>query len=107
MVYQRILLLIAFITLNQVQVFSQGREQVIRNNVPIDSIRLSDPLILADKSTSSYYMTGTGGLLWTSKDLKKWNGPYKVAKTDPESWMGKDPMIWAAELHYYKGKYYY
>jgi hypothetical protein len=107
MVYQRILLLIALITLNLVQVFSQGSEQVIKKEVPIDSIRLSDPFILADKSTSTYYMTGTGGLLWKSKDLKKWTGPYKVAKTDPESWMGKDPMIWAAELHNYKGKYYY
>jgi beta-xylosidase len=54
-----------------------------------------------------YYMTGTGGMLWKSKDLKKWTGPYKVVQTDPDSWMGKNPMIWAAELHHYKGKYYY
>jgi hypothetical protein len=35
----------------------------IRKNVPLDSIRLSDPFILADKETNSYYMTGTGGML--------------------------------------------
>ena len=52
-------------------------------------------------------MTGTGGKLWKSKDLKKWTGPYTVAKTDPKSWMGPEPMIWAAELHAYNGKYYY
>jgi len=52
-------------------------------------------------------MTGTGGMLWKSKDLKKWSGPYTVAQTDPGSWMGQRPMIWAAELHTYNGKYYY
>ena len=87
--------------------FAQEREQRIKENIPLDSIRLSDPCILADKNTTMYYMTGTGGKLWKSKDLKSWSGPYTVAKTDPESWMGKNPMIWAAELHAYKGKYYY
>lgn len=52
-------------------------------------------------------MTGTGGMLWKSKDLKLWEGPFHVAKTDSGSWMGPKPMIWAAELHPYKGKYYY
>lgn len=75
--------------------------------VPLDSIVLSDPCILADDDTHMYYMTGTGGMLWKSPDLKMWTGPYHVAKTDPESWMGPRPAIWAAELHKYKGKYYY
>jgi beta-xylosidase len=54
-----------------------------------------------------YYMTGTGGLLWKSPDLKMWTGPYNVVEIDTASWMGPHPMIWAAELHHYKGKYYY
>jgi beta-xylosidase len=54
-----------------------------------------------------YYMTGTGGLLWKSADLALWEGPFRVAMTDPNSWMGERPMIWAAELHQYKDKYYY
>ncbi|GAB3645999.1 glycoside hydrolase family 43 protein [Echinicola sediminis] len=54
-----------------------------------------------------YYMTGTGGRLWKSKDLKNWSGPYQVVEHDENSWMGKKPAIWAAELHYYQGKYYY
>jgi beta-xylosidase len=54
-----------------------------------------------------YYMTGTGGRLWKSKNLKLWTGPYDVIKTDPKSWMGSKPEVWAAELHAYKGKYYY
>lgn len=72
-----------------------------------DSIVLSDPCILADSATQMYYMTGTGGRLYTSKDLKMWTGPYNVVKHDTSSWMGKRPAIWAAELHSYKGKYYY
>jgi Beta-xylosidase len=78
-----------------------------RRHVPLDSIVLSDPFILADANTKTYYMTGTGGMLWKSKDLKFWDGPYHVAKTDSTSWMGPRPMIWAAEIHRYKNKYYY
>lgn len=78
-----------------------------RTNVPLDSIILSDPCILADEKTRMYYMTGTGGLLWKSKDLALWEGPYQVASTNPASWMGYRPQIWAAELHEYNGKYYY
>ena len=78
-----------------------------KNHVPLDSIVLSDPCILPDRATMTYYMTGTGGKLWKSKDLRYWDGPYTVAETDPASWMGPEPMIWAAELHPYKDKYYY
>lgn len=83
------------------------KKRPVKEAVTLDSIRLSDPAILADKKTGVYYMTGTGGLLWKSKDLKLWNGPYDVAQTDPNSWMGSKPMIWAAELHQFKNKYYY
>ena len=83
------------------------KESTVKTGIPLDSIRLSDPFILADQETQQYYMTGTGGKLWKSKDLKLWEGPFQVTETDPDSWMGPDPMIWAAELHAYKGKYYY
>ncbi len=79
----------------------------VRTHVPLDSIVLSDPCILADRATMTYYMTGTGGMLWKSKDLKYWDGPFRVAEIDTTSWMGPRPQIWAAELHQYKGKYYY
>lgn len=76
-------------------------------NIPLDSIQLSDPCILADKKTDMYYMIGTGGLLWKSSDLALWEGPYQIADIDTTSWMGHKPDIWAAELHKYKDKYYY
>ena len=86
---------------------SRRRLPSYRENVPTDSIILSDPCILADSATHTYYMTGTGGLMWTSKDLRFWNGPRNVIEIDSTSWMGRRPQIWAAELHHYKGKYYY
>lgn len=69
------LLLITGVTL-----LAQSSYTRLRVNVPLDSIRLSDPFILADKPTSTYYMTGTGGLLWKSRDLKWWTGPYRVVR---------------------------
>lgn len=102
----QIYFIIIFLIINVFVSFSQNRTRNFRENIPLDSIRLSDPAILADKSTRMYYMTGTGGLLWKSKDLNSWSGPYRVIQTDSTSWMGENPMVWAAELHYYKGKYY-
>lgn len=75
--------------------------------VPTDSIWLSDPFVLADSATHTYYMTGTGGRLYTSKDMKMWTEPKAVAVTDSDSWMGKRPQIWAAEIHPRDGRYYY
>lgn len=83
------------------------KKNKVDSGTPLDSIRLSDPAILADKKTRMYYMTGTRGRLWKSKDLKYWEGPYEVAQPDPDSWMGPKPMIWAAELHAFEDKYYY
>lgn len=107
MVAKHTLCVLLFSVLSHISVFSQNGVQGIKMNVPLDSIRLSDPFILADNATATYYMTGTGGKLWKSKDLKSWTGPFTVAKPDPHSWMGKNPMIWAAELHQYKDRYYY
>lgn len=91
-----------------VMVVGQGMNfRKIRKDVPLDSIVLSDPFIFADKKTKMYYMTGTGGMLWKSNNLQSWTGPYQLAQTDPTSWMGPNPMIWAAEIHAYEDKYYY
>jgi len=69
------------IALNLTPVFSQNSKWEVKEGMPLDSIRLSDPCILADKNTSTYYMTGSGGMLWKSKDLRKWTGPYRVTQT--------------------------
>jgi len=82
-----------------------GTDHTVRT-IPLDSIEISDPFILPDKASMAYYLTGTGGYLWKSKDLKLWQGPYNVIQIDTTSWMGRRPMIWAAELHQYKNKFY-
>ncbi|MBP3331596.1 MAG: family 43 glycosylhydrolase [Tidjanibacter sp.] len=86
---------------------TQRRSMNTIRKVELKDISMSDPYILADPQTKMYYMTGTGGRLWKSADLKTWEGPYAVAETDPTSWMGERPAIWAAEIHYYEGKYYF
>ena len=83
------------------------RGMQVRKNVPTDSIRLSDPAILADQKTGLYYMTGTGGMMWRSADLKLWEGPFRVTEFKADSWMGPRPMIWAAELHQTGDGWYY
>ncbi|MDR3217646.1 MAG: glycoside hydrolase family 43 protein [Dysgonamonadaceae bacterium] len=85
----------------------QAQRFPVRTDVPLDSIQLSDPFIFADNDSKTYFMTGTGGTVWKSKDLRLWTGPFWVVETDTNSWMGKRPMIWAAEIHKYNGKYYY
>lgn len=86
---------------------AQRRGPVFRTGVPYEEIQLSDPCILADSATHTYYMTGTGGMMWTSKNLQTWDGPRQVIDIDTASWMGRRPQVWAAELHQYRGKYYY
>lgn len=100
------LILCLIVIFNLTPVFSQQWKPKVKKDVPLDSIQLSDPCILADRNTQTYYLTGTGGWLWKSKDLRKWTGPYWIIEVDTNSWMGPRPMIWAAELHYYNGKYY-
>src|ERR1035437_3700283 len=46
--------------------------------VPLDSISMSDPYIYPDEKAHTYYLTGTGGRLYKSTDLKIWTGPYPI-----------------------------
>lgn len=73
----------------------------------IDSMNIANPFIYLDKKNLIYYMTGDGGHVWTSKNLRQWTGPYNVLQLNEEQWMGTSPIITAPEIHYHKGKYYY
>lgn len=74
--------------------------------MPIDSMSMSDPYILADEATKTYYLTGSGGGIYKSTDLKNWTGPYGAYDTRG-TWMEGINFVAAAEIHKVNGKYYY
>jgi hypothetical protein len=70
----------------------------------LDSITMSDPFVFPDELTKTYYLTGTGGRLYKSQDLKMWTGPYSIIDLKG-TWMDS---LWvaAAEIHKFGDKYY-
>lgn len=72
----------------------------------IDSMSISDPYIYAEPSTKTYYLTGSGGSIYKSKDLRNWTGPYGAYDTRG-TWMEGINFVAAAEIHKVNGKYYY
>jgi hypothetical protein len=74
--------------------------------MPIDSMNMSDPYILADDATKTYYLTGSGGGIYKSKDLKIWTGPYGAYDVTG-TWMEGINFVAAAEIHHVHDKYYY
>jgi hypothetical protein len=74
--------------------------------MPIDSMNMSDPYILADDATKTYYLTGSGGGIYKSKDLKIWTGPYGAYDVTG-TWMEGINFVAAAEIHHVHNKYYY
>ncbi len=79
-------------------------------------IRIRDPFILADKTTQTYYMYAQmdnqlgkqgdqkGVEVYASSDLQRWYGPEPVYVQEKGFW--GNWMVWAPEVHRYKGKYY-
>ena len=76
----------------------------------LSDIRMRDVCILPDEATQTYYMVGPGWnsvRIYTSKDLKMWQGPKTVFRTPEDIWGDIRVInIWAPEMHKYKGKYY-
>ena len=79
---------------------------IVQSQTLRGDIDLSDPFVMADAKTKKYYMTGTGGQMWTSSDLEVWTGPKTVVQTDGSAWMGASPQVWASEVYALDGKYY-
>ena len=71
---------------------------------------LRDVCILPDPATHTYYMIGPGRnsvRMYTSKDLKLWQGPKTIFRTPDDIWGDIRVIgIWAPEMHRYKDKYY-
>lgn len=75
--------------------------------VSIDSMDICNPFIYFDRPSMTYYMTGDGGYVWRSSDLRVWQGPYNVLQLDEELWMGGSPVITSPEIHKYRDRYYF
>ncbi len=97
-------------------IFSQLQENRL---LQTEEIAIRDPYIFADTVTQSYYMyaqidnrlAGQGGddrpkgvEVYVSSDLKEWKQPQSVLVLPDDFWAKE--MVWAPEMHEYKGKYY-
>ena len=80
----------------------------------IADINIRDPFILTDSARQIYYMYRTadsimaggtvrGGVeVFTSRDLKNWNGPQTVMRIPDDN--GLTGTVWAPEVHRYNGR---
>ncbi|MBN1362344.1 MAG: family 43 glycosylhydrolase [Sedimentisphaerales bacterium] len=88
----------------------RGRVEDPNQITHLSDIYMRDVCILPDASTQTYYMVGPGGnsvRVYTSKDLKMWQGPRTVFRTPDDIWGDiRVRGIWAPEMHKYKDKYY-
>ena len=77
--------------------------------VHLSEIYMRDVCILPDVDSHTYYMVGPGWnsvRVYTSKDLKMWQGPKTIFRTPEDIWGDiRVVNIWAPEMHKYKGKY--
>ena len=72
--------------------------------IHFNDLAMSDPFIIPDPETKTYYLTSTGGRLYKSKDLEWWEGPYNIINIE-NSWLKGGPA--AAEIHKIGDWYYY
>lgn len=77
------------------------------DTVAIDTMDIRNPFITYDNNANVYYMTGDGGYVWKSSDMRMWLGPYNVLNHDTASWLGATPVIKSPEIHKVANKYYY
>ena len=88
-----------------------------RNGHRLADIPAHDPFVLSHKETNTYYLYTTGipeltdlerngVLVYKSKDLVKWEGPFVIFEVPDGTWAHPQHGTWAPEVHQYKGKYY-
>jgi hypothetical protein len=92
-------------------------QQPVRTGLKLSDFYLHDPFILAHRESMTYYLynsaggsvtggKGTGVLVYKSRDLDTWEGPYLVFVVPPGIWANPVHGAWAPEVHEYNGKYY-
>ncbi len=84
--------------------FGAPRPEPQIRTVSFEDLSMSDPFIYADGKSRTYYLTGTGGRLYESKDLETWTGPYSIIDLEG-TWM-EGNFVAAAEIHHIGDRYY-
>lgn len=94
-------------------------DAVESGSIKTEDIRIRDPYIYADPKSKKYYMYAQmdnrlggrgddskpkGVEVYVSADLKNWEQPQTVLLLPDKFWARN--MVWAPEMHEYKGKYY-
>ena len=74
--------------------------------IHFNDLSMSDPFIIPDPETQTYYLTSTGGRLYKSKDLVWWEGPYNIIDIEG-TWLKTGGGPAAAEIHKIGDYYYY
>jgi arabinan endo-1,5-alpha-L-arabinosidase len=78
--------------------------------IHLSEIYMRDVCILPDPASKTYYMVGPGRnsvRMYTSRDLKTWQGPKTIFRTPEDIWGDIRVVgIWAPEMHKYKDQYY-
>src|SRR4051812_6229221 len=88
-----------------------------RQGLRLADFAVHDPWILAHEPSRTYYLytsasprvTGMdrfGTMVYKSKDLATWDGPYVVFKIPDRLWANPMHGAWAPEVHLYSNKYY-
>lgn len=88
----------------QGQAMREPRPEQKIQTISLDSISMSDPYIYPDEKSQMYYLTGTGGRLYKSTDLRMWTGPYPIIDL-ARTWMDGH-WVAAAEIHHIGNRYY-
>lgn len=87
-----------------------------RQNLRLPDIVLHDPWILAHARSKTYYLytsnngrvtgvTRPGTVVYKSKDLLTWEGPFVVFALPDGTWASNQPA-WAPEVHEYQGRFF-
>ncbi|WP_138753094.1 glycoside hydrolase family 43 protein [Paenibacillus sinopodophylli] len=88
-----------------------------KSGLKLADIPAHDPFVVADKTSQTYYLY-TGGsprlngmdrygvLVYKSRDLEAWEGPYVVFTVPDDSWANPQHGAWAPEVHIYDGRCY-
>ena len=74
--------------------------------IHFNDLTMSDPFIIPDPETQTYYLTSSGGRLYKSKDLVWWEGPYNVIDIEG-TWLKTGGGPAASEIHKIGDYYYY